>query len=225
MSLAYKTKTDMVLEKLRLDIIGGQLKPGQRIVISDVARDSGLSEIPVREAIRRLESEGLVQFTPHVGAVVSTIDESEFLEIYLIRIELEALATRLAVDYIGKKELVVLNSLMQKADIAIKNNRHEELGPLNKEFHMAIYRAGPYPYLLRMITDLWQKFELSSSVFSYVPDRAAASWYEHQQILEAIENKDAELAAELVRKQKNQTMNALEKYLSKSHSAFTEEEA
>ena len=147
MNLAFKTKTDVVREKLRQDIIDRKLRPGQRIVISEVAKDFGLSEIPVREAIRRLESEGLVEFTPHVGAVVSTIDENEFLEIYLIRIELEVLATRLAVSHIGEKELIVLNRMIREAGIAIKQKKHEKLGPLNKKFNMAIYQASPYTYL------------------------------------------------------------------------------
>ena len=222
MNLAFKTKTDVVREKLRQDIIDGKLKPGQRIVISDVAKDFGLSEIPVREAIRRLESERLVQFTPHVGAVVSTIDESEFLEIYLIRIELEVLATRLAVPHINEKALSRLNSIIQRAEIAIDEGKHEKLGSLNKEFHLAVYQAGPYPYLYRMILDLWEKFELSKSVFAYVPNRAVPSWNEHQQIVEAIKNKDVDHAAELVGKQKNRTMKALERFF-KERNPFVEE--
>jgi len=222
MNLAFKTKTDVVREKLRQDIIDGKLKPGQRIVISDVAKDFGLSEIPVREAIRRLESEGLVQFTPHVGAVVSTIGESEFLEIYLIRIELEVLATRLAIAHIDEKALSRLNSIIQRAEIAIDEGKHEKLGSLNKEFHLAVYQAGPYPYLYRMILDLWEKFELSNYVFAYVPDRAVPSWHEHQQIVEAIKNKDVDLAAKLVGKQKNRTMKALERFL-KERNPFAEE--
>ena len=222
MNFTFKTKTDVVREKLRQDIIDGKLKPGQRIVISDVAKDFGLSEIPVREAIRRLESERLVQFTPHVGAVVSTIDESEFLEIYLIRIELEVLATRLAVPHINEKALSRLNSIIQRAEIAIDEGKHEKLGSLNKEFHLAVYQAGPYPYLYRMILDLWEKFELSKSVFAYVPNRAVPSWNEHQQIVEAIKNKDVDHAAELVGKQKNRTMKALERFF-KERNPFVEE--
>ena len=97
MMVAFKTKNMAVYEALRQDIIDGRLKPSQKLIMSDLAKRFELSEIPVREAIRRLESDGIVEFTPHMGAVVSKIDESEFVEIYLIRIELEALANRLAV--------------------------------------------------------------------------------------------------------------------------------
>src|SRR3989339_1007512 len=97
MDVQFKTKTEIVHAKLHQDIVAGKLRPGQRIIISELAKEFGFSEIPIREAIRSLETAGLIHFTPHVGAMVNTIDANEFLEIYLIRIELEALATRLAV--------------------------------------------------------------------------------------------------------------------------------
>lgn len=213
MTIAYKTKTDVVCEKLRQDIIGGRLKPGQRIIITEAAKEFGLSEIPVREAIRKLESEGFVQFTPHVGAVVSTIDEREFLEIYLIRIELEVLATKLAVEHITPAVIERLTQLIERADTAIEQNEHEKLGPLNKDFHLTIYRAAPYPYLIKLIMDLWDKFELTQSVFAYVPKRAVPSWDEHKKIVEALKNKNSAAASRFVREQKHRTMKALERYL------------
>lgn len=218
MGIEFKTKTEVVHERIREEIIAGKIKPGQRLVISNLAKDFGHSEIPVREAIRQLESEGIVQVTPHVGAVVREINEKEFLEIYIIRIELEVLATRLAVPHIGEKALSKLNSLIQKAEIAIDEGKHEKLGTLNKHFHLSIYQTGPYSYLYRMILGLWEKFELSNNVFAYVPDRAVPSWYEHRQIVEAIKNKDADLAAELVREQKLRTKTALERFLKVSNS-------
>ena len=73
--IASKTKNVAVYRKLRQAILKGKLKPGQKIVMADLAKTFGLSETPVREAIRRLESDGYVQFTPHTGAIVTKIDE------------------------------------------------------------------------------------------------------------------------------------------------------
>ena len=73
MEVVFKTKNVAVYEVLRQDIVDGKLKSGQKIIMSDVAKRFGLSEIPVREAIRRLESDGFVQFTPHIGAIVSKL--------------------------------------------------------------------------------------------------------------------------------------------------------
>jgi len=212
MDVQFKTKTEVVHTKLHQDIISGKLKPGQRIIISDLAKEFGVSEIPIREAIRSLETAGLIHFTPHVGAVVNTIDDNEFLEIYLIRIELESLATRLAVAHIDGPVLAKLNRCIKKAETAIRSNKPELLGPLNREFHMMIYQAGPYHLLARMIDDLWNRFELMQSVFDYVPARVTPSWKEHQKILAAVQNRDASLAGRLVKDQKLRTMKALKKF-------------
>src|SRR5512133_2830966 len=105
MAIVPKTKNVAVYRKLRQNILKGKLKPGQKIVMADLAKEFGLSETPVREAIRRLESDGYVQFTPHMGAVVTGIDEGQLVEIYLIRSELEALAARLAGAYVTERDL------------------------------------------------------------------------------------------------------------------------
>ena len=103
--IASKTKNVAVYERLRQDIVKGKLKPGQKIVMRELAKELGLSETPIREAIRRLESEGYLRFTPHMGALVSELDEQELVEIFLIRIELEALATRLAAPSLTDKDI------------------------------------------------------------------------------------------------------------------------
>ena len=212
MDVAFKTKNAAVYEALREGIIDGQLKPGQKIIMSEVAKKFGLSEIPVREAIRRLESDGFVELTPHVGAVVSKIDERELVETYLIRIELEALATRLAAPHVTSRDIGFLEQKNREMEIAINKNMPEKLGRLNKEFHLRIYQAAPYPYLLKLISDLWEKVERTQSVFAYVPERATASVEEHTKIITALRSKDTLLAENLIKQQKNRTMLALQRY-------------
>ncbi|MEW6673285.1 MAG: GntR family transcriptional regulator [Thermodesulfobacteriota bacterium] len=213
MEVQFKTKTEIVHAKLHRDIIGGKLRPGQRIILSELAKEFGFSEIPIREAIRSLETAGLVRFTPHVGAVVSEFNDREFLEIYIIRIELEALATRLAVEHITDADLDFLDKNVVKTEMAIQQNKHAKIGPLNKEFHLRIYQAAPYPYLLNLIKSLWEKFELFQSVFAYVPDRAIPSCHEHRKIIEALRAKDGVLAEKLVKEQKERTIRALKERL------------
>ena len=209
----FKTKNAAAYEALRRDIIEGGLKPGQKLNMSEIAKALGLSESPVREAIRRLESDGFVQFTPHVGAVVSKMDQREFVETYLIRIELEPLATRLAVPFLTERDIQFLLKKNQEMEIAIENNNLEKLGGLNKAFHLKIYGAAPYPYLYKLISDLWDKVERTQSVFAYVPARGIESVKEHSKIIQAIQNKKPILAEKLIKAQKSRTMAALEKYL------------
>jgi len=207
------TKNAAAYEALRKDIVEGRLKPGLKINMSEIAKELGLSESPIREAIRRLESDGFVKFTPHVGAVVSKMDIREFVETYLIRIELEPLATRLAVPHITDKDIQFLLKKNQEMGVAIESKNHEKLGGLNKDFHLKIYSAAPYPYLFKLISDLWEKVERTQSVFAYVPERGIESVNEHSKIIKALENKKPILAEKLIKAQKNRTMAALEKYL------------
>jgi DNA-binding GntR family transcriptional regulator len=215
-----KTKNEAAYETLRNDIIVGRLKPGQKINMSEIAKKLGLSESPIREAIRRLESDRLVEFTPHIGAVVNKIDEREFIETYLIRIELEPLSTRLAVPYLTSKDIEYLEKKNKEMEIAFKENSPEKLGALNKDFHLRIYKAAPFPHLYKLIKDLWLKVERTQSVFAYVPGRAKASVAEHSQIIEALKSKDQLAAEELTKQQKSRTMKALQKYIQKHFDDF-----
>lgn len=213
MAIVPKTKNMAVYRRLRQNIIKGKLKPGQKLVMADLAKGFGLSETPVREAIRRLESDGYVQFTPHTGAIVTRIDEGQLVEIYLIRTELEALAARLAGPSITERDIDFLVRKNEEMKAAALKENYEGIGALNKEFHLRIYKAAPFPRLYRMICDLWDTFQRWPSVFSYVPERALASVKEHQLIIQALQTRDQELTEELIKKQKERTMEALKKYI------------
>jgi DNA-binding GntR family transcriptional regulator len=216
MSLKFLTKNVAVYEALRKDILEGRKKPGQKIIMSEVAKDFGLSDIPVREAIRRLESEGYVHFTPHIGAVVSELNADKIIELYLIRIELESLATRLAVPHITSGDIDFLIKKNREMERAVQAKKYEKLGALNKEFHLRIYQAAPYPTLNQLIEDLWEKMERTQCVFTFVPDRAVASVEEHKGIIEALKVKDTTRSEKLIKNQKSLTMASLERYLKES---------
>lgn len=213
MSLKYQTKNQAVYEALRRGIVEGKLKPRQKIVIREVAKEFGLSDIPVREAIRRLESDGYINFTPHIGAVVSEIDEQKFVETYLIRIELESLATRLAVSHITSSDIEFLINKNNEMKKALTENKYEKIGAINRDFHLRIYRAAPYPYLNQLIATLWERVERTQSVFAYVPERAVAAVIEHERIIDALKNKNLALSEKLMKDQKSRTMSALKSFL------------
>jgi DNA-binding GntR family transcriptional regulator len=217
MAIGSKTKNVAVYDKLRQSIIKGKLKPGQKVVMAELAKAFGLSETPVREAIRRLESEGYIDFTPHMGAIVTKIDEGELVEIYLIRIALEALATRLAIPHITDKDIEFLNKKNHEMEIAIQQNKYEILAGINKLFHLRIYKAAPFPRLYKMICDLWDTFERWPSVFSYVPERAIAAVEEHKKIMQALRARDMDQADRLIKEQKERTLEALQKYMAQSY--------
>ena len=208
-----KTKNLLVYEKLRQGIIKGTLKPGQKLVMAALAKKFKTSETPIREAIRRLESDGYVTFTPHAGAMVTEINRQELSEIYLIRISLEALATRLAVPFISQDDLIWLKKKNEEMKAVIEKDRYDQLARLNKAFHLRIYKAAPFPRLYKMISNLWDAFERWPSVFTYIPERAASAIREHEQIIEALESADVDRADDLMKEQKKKSLEALQQYM------------
>ena len=208
-----KTKNLLVYEKIRQGIIKGTLKPGQKLVMAALAKKFKTSETPIREAIRRLESDGYVTFTPHAGAVVTEINKQELSEIYLIRISLEALATRLAVPFINQDDLIWLKKKNEEMKAVIEKDRYDQLARLNKAFHLRIYKAAPFPRLYKMISNLWEAFERWPSVFTYIPERAADAIREHEQIIEALESADVDRADDLMKEQKKKSLEALQQYM------------
>jgi DNA-binding GntR family transcriptional regulator len=147
---------------------------------------------------------------------VSELDGNKIIELYLIRVELESLATRLAVPHITSRDIDFLIKKNQEMELAIQSQKLEKLGALNKDFHLRIYQAAPYPTLNQLIEDLWEKMERTQCVFTFVPDRAVASVEEHKMIIAALKAKDTTLSERLVKDQKSRTMASLERYLKES---------
>ena len=209
MKISFKTKNEAVYETLRREILTAKIQPGEKITISELSKQLGFSEIPIREAIKKLESEGFLQNTPHVGATVRKIDPEEIIELYLIRIELESLGARLATPKIDDSDLEYLSRKNQEMELALEQNDCEALSSLNREFHLRIYRAASRPHLYKMICELWDKMSWFRSVFFIAPQIALDSLKEHRQLIEAFKKKDVEMAEKLIRQQKQNSLKAI----------------
>lgn len=212
--MQYKTKTQIIYEKLKDEINGGIYLPGDRIVISEIAKDNNISEIPVREAIRTLESENLVELIPNVGPIVSKIKEEDIVEHFMIRALLEGYATRLSIDYINTGMLDELDELVNKMDSYIEEGDLIEYGKLNKHFHLSIYSCMPYKMLYKMIKDMWEEYERTRIVFMISPCRCKASNNEHREILRLIRNKEYDNVEAYLRNHKIKSSHELLKYVS-----------
>lgn len=209
----FKTKSEVAYEKLRQEVFNGELKPGDKVIVPDLSKMLGISDIPIREAIKRLETEGFLENTPHVGTIVKKIDMREYIEFFLIRIELESLATKLATQYIQENDLTFLEQKIDEMESALNNNDLRSFTVLHKDFHCKIYNSSPYTYLSKLIVNLWDKNTLVKDVFFIVPQRAGESDREHRQILAAIRSRKAILAGKLVRQQKQRSLNAIIEFM------------
>lgn len=213
-NITFITKNKFVYEQLRKSIISGELKPESRLIIDKLAKQFGVSGIPIREAITKLSVEGLVMHIPHVGAHVTPVNHKELEENFIIRAELEGLATFHAAQHLTDRDFEELERNNARMRRAIERRKFSELGFINKEFHRTIYKACPYRKLYKMIFALWDDIERVQSVFALVPSSGASSLIEHEKILRALQRKNSLLSQSLVIKQKQRTWRDLKSFLS-----------
>ena len=201
--LQFRTKADLVYESLREQILSGELRPGDRVPINRVARELGVSDIPAREGVKRLEADGLLSFTTHKGAVVTQMGHHEVEELFAIRTELESLALRQAAPRITPAELAELRSILDAMAEAEREGKSEEYGRLNREFHMCAYAAQPYLKLRSMIESLWDSSDWCRRIFKAETDSIRTSLAEHEAIYDALARADGDAASVFLRAQKH----------------------
>lgn len=199
---SHVTKSDLIYRVLKAQILKGELRPGDRIKTTVVARAYGVSETPVREALRRLEAEELVTVQPHVGARVIAPDITKLTEIAIICFELECLATRLVAARATPELCARLDTLVNAMDAAIKRGDPIEYSNLNRDFHLNIYRASGYQELVRLIESLRVKIEHLNYVFSQSTEAMVRSNETHRELVHALRQRDPLRAESLTRAQK-----------------------
>lgn len=187
----YRTKVDIAYDALMEGILNGVYMPGDRILINRVAEQNNMSEIPVREAIRRLESEGYLKLSASHSAVVSPlmqgIDQIE--QLFQLKGLLEGYAARLSVDYLSAENFAALIAQNQKMREALERGAILEYSDLNVEFHMIMYDCIPQKMIVNMIRDLWKKWIITKATFKLAYVRIPASCEEHEEIIALAKNK------------------------------------
>lgn len=179
-----ETKQEHAYRVLREQIAHGIVLPGQRLIVNRLANEIGTSAVPVREALLRLEAEGLVTITPHVGAVVIHIT-GEMIEMTLESLAvLEGYATRVAAAR-AADILPALTRHHEAMRVFAADEDWERFSLENREFHFAIYGAVDNTVLTKTIGELWSQLDtyLSASAFYLMPDRAMTSVEEHGRII------------------------------------------
>ena len=192
----YQSKSDIIAAYVREMIITGQAEPNTPLRQRDLAVRFGVSPTPVREALRRLEAEGLVKYDLHRGATVIDGSFAPSEENYWVRAALEPFAARLAAARITPEELAELDrihaELSEAPDAGGSLNTDANYHELNRRFHFGIYEAARSPLLLALLRLLWQSFPLGPQTVRSREESLAC----HQAILDALHRRDAD-AAEL----------------------------
>jgi DNA-binding GntR family transcriptional regulator len=209
----HRTKQQFVYRTLRDRIMRCDLRPGERLIIDDLAARLEVSAIPVREALQLLQSEGLVVTVPHVGATVAPITRESVQDIFRVLEGLEMVASRLAAERATADDLTALAGLVGEMGAAVDAGRYERWADLNGRFHLAISAITGLPMLRELterVLDRWgrvRRFYLRGVLLP----RLEEAQQEHRQILAALQSRDVERVERLIR-QHNQ--NALTAYIS-----------
>jgi DNA-binding GntR family transcriptional regulator len=196
MSLGTRNLGDIVYDVLRRGIILGYYPVGSRIIEEQVARDLGVSRTPVREALNKLEVIGLVSIESNKGAVVRGLSIQELKEIDSVRIILEAAAVELASQTITDSDIHRLEQILTKK--ASAESRGEQLD-LNRNFHLEIFACAKNNFLLKTITSIIDLTDMLWEASDPDYERYREASKEHWGIIEALKQRDIELAKERIK--------------------------
>lgn len=179
-------------------IKSGELAPGTRLREVELAVRLGISRTPLREALGRLESEGLLTNEANHGLVVTKLDHNMITELYQMREVLEGTAAGLAARHASDIEISVLRDIVER-DTELLND-HAKLAANNRAFHDMLYRCAHNRYLLKTLNSLHESMSLLGRTTLSAPNRGQASAAEHMELVQALESRDAEAAEQIIRK-------------------------
>ena len=186
------SKSQRAYAYLRERIEDGRFVPGYRLVLAQLAGELDMSVVPVREAIRRLEAEGLVTFERNVGAQVALLKETEYQHTMETLALVEGFATALSAPHLSAAQLDAARAVNARMRDCLADFDPHRFTELNLEFHAVLFEPCPNPHVLDLVHRGWRRMTvLRDSSFSFVPGRARESVAEHDGILDLIDGLQA----------------------------------
>lgn len=216
-AVATKAKSQLAYDFIKARIEDSSYTPGYRLVLGSIAAELGVSVVPVREAIRLLEAEGLVQFERNVGAQVAMVDPREY-EVTMQTLSLiEGWATAASAPFMTPDDLARARAINDAMARTLVHSDTAHFDPvaftrLNLDFHAVLFEHCPNPHVRDLVDRGWARLRaLRESTFSFVPGRARESVAEHAAILDLIERGADPLELELAAR--NHRLTTLEAFL------------
>jgi DNA-binding GntR family transcriptional regulator len=207
------TLAGYVTTSIRSGILDGRYPLGSRLDQQTLADEFGASIIPVRESLRQLEAEGLIEIAPRRGAFVVSPTVDEVREVYRLRAMFEAFATREAVPVLSGAALAQMDGLLAQMARTGRGNTYDNWSRLNQEWHFALYAGAVSPLLMQFIGTLWDQCRLTSNLYARDLSHRSRSNADHEQIMAAVHAGQGELAAELI---STHVSNAMDEILDKN---------
>ncbi|WP_049563733.1 GntR family transcriptional regulator [Nonomuraea sp. SBT364] len=207
------TAQQFVLEELRRAITTGRLRPGEPIRQEVLAGELDVSRVPLREALKTLQGEGLVGHRAHRGYFVEQLSLDDLREVYLIRDLLEAEAVRRAVGRLTDAGLAAAETAQAEVERAAEAADVLAMAEANRRFHMAIFECAGLPRLVRLIRTLWDSTDAYRSVYYAEEHNRQRVIEEHRATLDLLRRRDAEGAVALLAGHRAAAVQAIESML------------
>ena len=195
----HRTKEEYAYDVLRTAILHCELKPGEKIVVDTLSTRMGISPIPIRAALQRLQSEGLVEITPHTGALVSDLSPADFEPVSLLLEKLEILAFEIAARQVTNADIAHLREIVASLDAALASNDLERWAELNIDFHQTVANITGMKLLIEFsnrILDTWTRLRrwYLPPIIAQLPQAQA----EHWTMIDLLEKGDIENLTQVV---------------------------
>ncbi|EQM82315.1 MULTISPECIES: GntR family transcriptional regulator [Microbacterium] len=221
MTTTAASKSEVAYEWLRSRITGHMFSPGYRLVLGSIADDLQMSVVPVREAIRRLEAEGLVTFERNVGARVTLVDESEYAHTMQTLGLVEGCATALSAPLLDDAALDEATRINERMAQMLDQLDAHAFTELNRQFHSVLFEPCPNPHLLDLVHRGWSRLSgIRDTTFASIPGRAQHSVEEHTEILDLIRAGADPLEIELAAR--NHRWRTMDAFLDALHARSTQ---
>lgn len=195
----YLPLRDVVFNTLRDAILKGELEPGERLMEIQLAERLGVSRTPIREAIRKLELEGLVLMIPRKGAEVAKISEKSLRDVLEVRRSLEELAIELACERMTESDMKELEEAQQQFKAAVENGEAMVIAETDEHFHDVIYQGTDNDKLVQMLNNLREQMYRYRLEYIKDEDKRQILLVEHSHILEAVKSRNIAEAARAIR--------------------------
>lgn len=194
---------DEVTSVIREAIVRGQYGPGERIKVAEAAQRFGFSVMPIREALRKLEGEGVVQIMAYRGATVKPVNRQFIADLYDVRTAIEFLALRRAIERMTLDKLAALDAIREEHEAAVAAGNIDAALEVNRRLHITLFEIAGNGEATRLFERSWEIVSALRHRFGYGPGRLATIVKEHRLLLDALRRADLR-AAEVVIRMHNQ---------------------
>jgi DNA-binding GntR family transcriptional regulator len=194
---------DNVTARLRGALLAGEIKPGERIKVAELERSFGVSHIPIREAVRRLEAEGLIVALPQRAAVAAGVDLDDLAGLYDLRRIIECDVIRRSVAAMTGEQVQTVRVALEELEVVAQDHDSPKFWELHNAFHWALIEPGASPWIRRMLEQLW--FASQRYVRLFVSATLEDAMADHRELSRLSERRDGDGAASLLRSHLDRT--------------------